>query len=593
MKALRELTLNVTLRGPILTKSTSPSSFGVDAAAARDFRTGKPCLPGTLIKGKVREALGQLGETGADLDWLFGEEPDSGNGDEPERAALKFEDLIAQPGARKASLHRVALDHTLGSAKGQMLRVIETPYLAGESVCFSGTASCYADEDGANKIVATLRLGLRWLTQAGSLRTTGFGRMLEADVVLEPVATSPPAVAISTAPEALELELRPRGPLCITRHKIGDNLFESEDIIPGNMLAGAIMETAKALGIEASLTGFERIRFRHAFPTTGGDRPRALPLSTVKAGQIAYDIAGFRDPVLLADNSGVFSAPAFPLDWKEHSDVLGKLGWARPARELRVRTRIDSHKRTADRGDGQGGRLFAWEMVHPVTDDGADIVWRTRIDLKAATDRGALATALSQVLAQLGFISKTKARCEVKVTEVARANTVPPLTDAQSVAFVLQTPTLLADPRFQSAAGASKCGAISAKEMLELYRAAWSELSDHSLDLSHYFAQQFLAGGNYLARRFQKTKPYDPWLLTKEGSVFVFTVKDAAKATLCLGDWLAGGLPLPKWAVDRYGSEWQRNPYRPENGFGEVAVHIPVLATPTTRPVNLAEPVLP
>lgn len=592
MKALRELTVHLTLRGPVLTKSTAPSSFGVDAAAARHFRTGRPCLPGTLVKGKVREALGQLGETAVDLDRLFGGQPHDGGSDEPERGALKFEDLVAQANGRKASLHRVALDDTLGSAKGQMLRVIETPYLAGENVCFSGTARCYADDDEAKKVATTLRLGLRWLVQAGSLRTTGFGRVLDANVVLEPLAAPAQTVVISAAPLALELELRPQGSLCIARHKIGDNLFESEDIIPGNMLAGAIMETAKALGIDGSLSGFEKIRFRHAFPTTGGDRPRAMPLSTVKAGKIAYDIAGFRDPVLLADDSGGFTAPAFPLDWKEHGDVLGKLGWALPSRELRVRTAIDSRKRTVDRGDGQGGRLFAWEVIHPVTDVGTDIVWRTRIDLKAASDRAAMAKALVQVLTQLGFVSKTKARCEVKVTGVLQATSVPKLTNGQSLALVLQTPTLLADPRFQSVADVPKSGALSADQMRALYRAAWSELSDDSLNLSHHFAQQFLAGGNYLARRFQKDRAYDPWLLTKEGSVFAFTVRDAAKAMKCLEDWLATGLPLPTWAVHRYGTEWHRNPYRPENGFGEIAVHTAVFATPTTQPVNLAEPVL-
>ncbi len=590
MKTLRKFKLTLKLRGPVLVNSSAPSTFGVDAAVARD-REGRVIVPGTLIKGKIREALVQLGED-AGLDDLLGVDSTPNSGDEPERGSLVIGDLAAQTnGVDNVNRHRVCLDHALGSAKGEMLRVIETPYLARQEVPFSGTAHCIADDGEAKEIGRKLKVGLCWLTQIGSLRTTGFGRVLDADVALEPATTV--SASIQSAPAALSVALYPEGPLCISRHKIGDNLFESDEIIPGNMLAGAIMQVATELGIDKQLPDFHKIRFRHAFPTTGPDRPRALPLSIVKAGKIPYDITDFKEPVLLLDDQGKFSAPAFPLDWKRYDDVLTTLGWASPARELRVRTAINSQKRTADRGEnGEGGKLFALEVVHHVTETGAAIAWRSQIDLSGVADPLATAKALVQVLGQLAYVSKTKVGCRVEWKEIEKHTPAPPLSDGDPLVLVLQTPALLADPRFQSVPGIARSGAISAKEMLALYRDAWADISCTSLSLEYHFAQQFLAGGNYLARRFQKNAPYDPWLLTKEGSVFVFTVNDATTATARLEAWFANGLTLPQWAIDRYGVDWRANPYRPENGFGEVAVHRRDFATPTTKPLRLTEAVL-
>ena len=598
MKSLYHLRITLALKGPVLTKSTNPASFGLDAVVARDFRTDRPMLPGTLIEGRVREALHQLGET-CRLDELFGRQTFDASSNEPLRGRLMVDDLLATTdGSPNQSTSRIAIDFVLGSAKGEALRVIETPFRPGEPVEFTGLARVFcADDQEAEEIARLLRLGLAWQVQFGAQRTTGFGRSETVAVkAMKAPDRQPPS--LPTAPIALDLAIQPEGPLCIARHKIGDNLFESDDLIPGNMLAGAIKQTANALGV--NIPEFDSLRFRHAFPTQGSQRPRALPLSTVRAGKKPlYDIANQRDPVLLKDEQGQFVAPAFPLDWKEHGDALGKLEWAKPARELRVRTAIDSVKRTADRGvKGDEGALFAWEMVHPFADGGdkTPIIWRTRIDLSKVTNKKATADALVSVLVWLGFVSKTKAFCEVLAKPVLKPEEAPELKTDEPLFLVLQTPALLADPRFQENPGVPPHGALTGAEMLALYRAVWNELSSDSLVLSHHFAQQHLAGGNHLYHYFQKNKkadqPYDPWLLTDAGSVFVFTVKDV-KAQAKLAAWLTGGLPLPGWAKQRFGDHWQHNPYRPENGFGEVAVHVSPFPRPEFRPISLANPILP
>lgn len=288
--------------------------------------------------------------------------------------------------------------------------------------------------------------------------------------------------------------------------------------------------------------------------------------------------------------------PAFPIDWKESGDELKQLGWAFPARELRVRTAIDSQKRTAKKPDedNAGGALFAWEMIHPFDDAKKPVAWRARIDLTEVKDRTKTGQVLARVLARLSFVSKTKARCEVGVVPVDDAETAQ--IEGEKLILVLQTPALLVDPRFQGVEGVALSGALSAVDMLALYQAAWSEISGGSLELSHHFATQSLSGGNYLYHQFQKKKgsntPYDPFLLTDAGSVFVFDVKHAENAKQKLEYWLNGGLDLPGWAKNRFGDIWKHNPYLPQNGFGEIAVHAAPFARPDSQSIQLAVPIL-
>ena len=595
MTTLYRFDIRIKLRGPVLTKSTSPSTFGLDAAIARDFKDDRPILPGTLLEGRICEALFILEET-ARLKELFGANSDVSAANEPIRGALLIGDLHAQDnGCSEATISRVKMDAQTGTAAGEMLRVIETPYLSGKEVSFKGAGSMFCEGDvEAREIARLLEMGLRWQMQVGSLRTTGFGRLLEANV--EPTPESVRPLQINGSPAALDLEISPLGPLCIAKPKIGGNLFESDTVIPGNMLAGAVMQTAKALGVD--IPEFDKIRFRHAFPSKNGARACPIPLSTVKVDKKTHDISACDKPTLCKNGKDRLFAPEFPVDWKEHDDVLDKLGWAFPATELRVRTAIDSQKRTAMREgeDTAGGSLFAWELVHPFVDDEdkTPISWRTRIDLGGVADKQTVVEALAKVLPYLSFVSKTKARCEVKHMAVDDAEKLPDGIETKpQLALLLRTPALLIDPRFQdiSAVGA-KDGALSSNEVFNLYAAVWSDLSDGALKLSHLFASQSLAGGNYLAKRFQaKHKPnaaYNPYLLTDAGSVFVFDVKDATKAKDKVEEWLASGV-LPQWAIDSFGETWQHNPYIPTNGFGEIALHEPKYDAPETEPIKLAD----
>ena len=591
MKQRHTLKVTLTLEGPILTKSSSPALFGLDAAVARTVTAKEEsCLPGSLIKGKIKESLLVLGCTIAEVTCWLGEESEAMGHNDPLRGSWLFPDYFLSSTEEKkgGTKHRIAVIDVLGSVKGEALQVIETPFPPGKEVEFSGDVRFYGDDVEAEATLKKIRQALRWTTGIGANRSIGFGRLLKAVVKSAPEDTQPPQSAFPSEVAALAVSLRPSGPLCVSQHKIGGNLFESEEFIPGNMLAGAVMETAKKLGITIPLPHFNVIRFRHAFPALANEgRPPAIPLSLVrKKGETeeerTRDVADHKNPVTF-EHQGEKIAPAFCLDWKpsDWEAVEKELRIVHPARELRVRTAIDSVKRT-----GLDGKLFAWEMVHPFRNPGNEALeWKTVIDLGGLpkdADRKTTADALAKVLRQLGFLSKTKATCTASV-DATPATKPPDLRNGDSIRLLLRTPAQLADPRFQNVTGVPKSGALSAEQMLKLYQDAWAgkSLSGGSLELSHHFARQFLAGGNYLARRFQKDKPYNPWLLTATGSVFVFIVRNATEASKRLKNWLNTGLPLPDWIdASNFGGDWQSNPYIPQNGFGEVAIHTPTFPTP-------------
>ena len=158
--------------------------------------------------------------------------------------------------------------------------------------------------------------------------------------------------------------------------------------------------------------------------------------------------------------------------------------------------------------------------------------------------------------------------------------------------ITLQTPALLCNPKFLKGPVLNKAGAL-----FNAYADTWDSLSKNAdnpdstgcLELVRFFATQSLAGGLYLWKRFQNTQknepqneqPYQPYLLTDVGSVFVLRSTDASEiAQQKIKEWFEHGLPLPDWAKKEYLSDdkpdWSSCPYLPQNGYGEIAVNLPI-----------------
>ncbi len=509
----------------------------------------------------------------------------------PYRGRLHFEDFIDNTDRPRDTLFRIGLDERRGAVRKGAYQVIEAPYAPGEDVSFTGVISYFAaNSQEADEIKRYIEVGLRWITSLGAERTVGFGRLV--GVVVSEDRQSLPAVNPQPASGAtkLEFELTPKAPFCIARRRINNNLFESEIVIPGGVLKGCIATSWRqrtglkgdgeiTAGMDATrpelCSHFDKLRFTHAFPGAKSKqaRPVVAPLSLVKAGKDlkdeVYDVALCGGPILLGNP---LAAPFFSIDWKSYEDVQNEFGWPDLYTELRVRTKINRERRKAE--DEQ---LFAYEMVVPRD----DIIWYGHIDLSEipSDDRQAVESQLRGILRlRLQGMGKTKSQVEVKLHPEGtirsfQASSAAPKNDTWIVTF--QTPALLCDP--------TRLNETSGKDdLFAAYQDVRDQLSNYSLRLVRFFAQQSLAGGFYLHNRFQSGKAYNPYLLTEEGSVFVLQANEdqGADAQRCIEGWLKLGLPLPGWAVESYkrngltGNHWTNCAFLPANGFGEIAVNL-------------------
>lgn len=573
-----QLTITLTVAAPFNTAAAEPGSHGVDAPLLRDHRD-RPILPGSLLQGRLMEEIGNWGSDHFPV--LVQRQgkaarPDSHN--QPLRKRLVLGDLLLQAKTSQPShlITRVSLSAETRSAEPRALQTLESPAASGAELVFGGKA--YAFVSGtkeAEELRQQLQTALRLVPNVGAERSVGFGQVLGVEVSLD--ETPDAARADLQWPDeaaAIDMALQFDRPLVVTDAPLSANGFDATDVIAGNVLKGVFADTCAALGMSLP-PSLENIVFRHAFCASGDQRPRVDPASLAEADfgvkpVPVVDLAACNGPVLLGKGK-VLSAPLFAVDWKANGDrdqrLADHFGRAKPARQLRVRTAIDTETRAAE-----DAKLFAYEALlheHAVLSEAAPTTdwrphtWRSRIDLSAVKpeDRPAARETLLKALRHgLYFLGKTKAIARVVEITPTIAEAPKPAV-GKTVVLTLQTPALL------TAVGTVQPGA-GAKDLHTAYGDYFTNASDGSLSLSHFYARQKLRGGGYQHQRFQKGGVYQPWLLTDAGAVFVLTVQDAAKAQTLLAEWLAQGLsPASGWSTD-----WQQNPYQRANGFGEIAL---------------------
>ncbi|MCK6391262.1 MAG: hypothetical protein L6Q40_09640 [Azonexus sp.] len=257
-------------------------------------------------------------------------------------------------------------------------------------------------------------------------------------------------------------------------------------------------------------------------------------------------------------------APAFCHDWKgKHwGAAVVQQGWGKTRSHLRVRTAIDAKTRTA-----KESQLFAYECR--VAEESTR--WLADIDLSAIpeADRNQVCAEIAALLQYgLGPIGKTDAWANVQLsTDVTRTWAEAEISNDQII-LQLNTPALL----IASTQIANKDN----PDLQAIYSSIFTELSGESLELSHFYASHDMAGGKYLAKRRQaaENSNYRPYVLTEAGSVFVFTFNKQEAAKTALAAWQRNGLPLPTAVHKESGNDWKRNPYLPQNGYGEIAVNL-------------------
>lgn len=246
-----KLEVTLKLEGPILTKSSVPGRYGMDTSMALNYE-GKYMIPGTLVKGRLRQAWKELRDltsfiSEGEIVKLLGDE--SGNRTNqrpvnPMRSIIKFSDFVSEKQGSK-TFHRIRIDEKKGTVAEGAILTMESPFASGEEVCFYGSIDFIAkDQQEADKNIDYIKKGLRWIPGLGSERSVGFGKLL--DVAINPkiteIKTTPKSVE-STQDRRLGLVFIPKGPFCIAKRQINDNLYESEIFIPGGAIKGIIAST--------------------------------------------------------------------------------------------------------------------------------------------------------------------------------------------------------------------------------------------------------------------------------------------------------------------------------------------------------------
>ena len=601
------LHISLTLRGPLLTQSSNPGQLGVDAVVARNYKD-QFYIPGTLISGKIRQSLEELQNAVCaekQPQWFPPELDDwlgvASENDFARTKRLFFTDFVLD--ARTTQFdkirHRIKIDDERGSVDEHQLVVTESPFISGEDYQFNGQVHFFSTQKTADKIIQNLQAALKWLSQLGAYRSTGFGEVVKAGISsTDNLKLTPPASTTIKSAERIGFFIQPQYPFCLTGKPVADNLFESETIIPGAAIKGCIATTWNhmldqqqgridhAINDYPELSNnFSKLIFSHAFP--GGEenkRPVVAPLSLVRTEKDGplYDVALLATPCLI-DNQ----PPDFAVDWKDSPETLKSYPWPyirfkdwgwkdNIMSELRVRTAIDREElRSAE------NELFAYEQIIP-----EDTLWYGELDL-SKIDESQHDNVLSQLqaLCSNGLIGlgKTKTPFEITFTEPIEsviASDEKPIHQNVWV-ITLQTDALLGSPEALDESSGKA-------ELSQMYQTAWKEMLGEALGeqlvLLRYFARQRFSGGRFRHKTMQNNhSQYRPWLLTEAGSVFIFQAKAEADLEVIekkIKCWQSQGLPLTESVVEWYGlgddpwQYWKYTPFVPENGYGEIAVNL-------------------
>ncbi|WP_058558231.1 RAMP superfamily CRISPR-associated protein [Thiohalocapsa sp. ML1] len=592
--------VRLTCAGPVLSRSLEAGRLGIDALPLRAADAQHTALPGTQVRGLLRDAWTVF----ADADpqhwplerlqrWL-GPDPDASN--HPNKpvdafnlrpARLDFDALwiAADLGTPGRLQHRIRIDPATGAvARGQLL-TLESPHAPAEEVSFSGEIRARLDDAAeAAELLRWLQKACAYVHAVGGLRGIGYGRVLSAAASLaeEPAGDAPgipdgagpaavrripaeldlpfPAGDADTARLRLGLSIRPLAELCFPRpgpKGSAGNRFSTETHIPGAALKALLAARwPKQNALLAPL--LDPLRITHAHPVNTGtaSRPLAVPMSFAFTDAAAKpntlhlrDLALQHAPGLLGGK-----APRFQPDWKPAHWTLAQdwCGWPEKdvPRGLRVRNRIDPQTGSVKYNNNtESGMLFSVETLIP-----GEHRWLADLDLpkvSRAQWQPLLALLAELCAAPLAPLGKTKAAVAVELRPepcgIARGSgwrprlaSYPAHRDAPIV-VLLQSAAALLPPGWHCRP--SNDGAALHHAYADVFR----RLSNHKLDLAHAFTREALAGGRYWWSRFQRReRDYHPVLLTQPGSVFVLRARRGAKLDAIqqvLQCWDSEGLP--------------------------------------------------
>lgn len=579
------LKVKLVIQGPFITSMGTDAKRGLDHIFALDA-AGKPILNGSHVKGKLREAMEMLARLGLlkgfDNDTYFGEEGDK-------RGILHFGNFkLNSPSSTQDGFGtRVTIEPVTGTAKEKNLQVIEALFRPGESGNWTGEILIHAsDKNKAGELAKQIELGFKWITAFGSIKGAGYGRLKEVSVKVDEVAFSTSSVSINSADSGIALALSFIDDLMIGDIKRGVNYQESKHIIPGSVIKGSFARHLNALCGVANLAKeidktnqrvakefpvlaefFSDIRFTHAFPTHPGSnlRPVSIPFSTVYLEGVYYDVARTEGTEL---SETTHKSPTFQIDWKATQSLSDEFGWAACEVVNKIRTAINETTGTADEN-----QLYTFQYIAASDQEWLSEIQFTPAQFPDAKVRKALVSEFEAALtAGWMFMGKRDAGFTFSArtghwTPAKKQHPSGKIVETQCI-ITLQTDALLFDGK--------QIAKEHIKNVESVYSNYWHEVTNGACRMADFFARQKMAGG-YLARKFQISKPYYPYILTEAGSVFILEIVNEEQAPEYIEKFQSKGLPLPSSIIQAMSEDrpiWQQCPFAPENGFGEVAINL-------------------
>lgn len=546
---MKQFKLNVTIEGPFVSSASTISQFGVDNPALRNHEE-MPIILGTQILGKLRhfgsESLkALLGKEGKNPQ----SDPKNDENKDKEwkspRSTLFISDLTMEANKENLSkITRIQIDTDTETVKQGALQVIETVLAPRETAVFSGDVVFFDDSNAS--MIEEIKTALKNAYQIGAFRSIGYGKITE--VKTEEIQLSQDNFC-GCLEDYSRLTLNFKDIFCIAKPKKGTdgNLFESDDIISGGVIKGAIAN----MMVQGSLLQeyLHNIHISHAKPSDKNiiQRYRTIPVTaTLDNGDRV---------VFLEDNP-----PKMKIKLKDNDKkiIQKHFSTVKPPRTLRVRSAIDAKKRrSADEA------LFAYEAIVPF-----DHVWVFDVNFLnvAQEDREAVKKQFWDTLKNgLYRIGKTDARANVgylgKTPETethfcGKAIRITEPQDNQSYKIILETDAEILKTN----------NSLSETDGLKNAYTAYFE--QYKLTLDDFYTEETFAGGEYLKNIF-KMKDYLgsfylPKIITKAGSVFVVTPNNA-EGIKTLQEW-------QKFGLKNLYDDWQESPYVASNGYGEIRI---------------------
>lgn len=261
-----QLTVTMELLSDAIFGSGNSIPGGEDIAVMRDDN-GYPYIPGTAVKGLLRESMEDLlvwtGGSSSELTEIFGEA--GWNGVTDDRRAV-FTPLTLANKRRPAEEYFGA--RTFTALENGVVRTgtLRTAACVVRGLTFSGSLIC------ARQDVPLIRSALAGVKWAGAQRSRGFGRVKCAAAE----AKTTGAVRVSGTARCIRYRLRADTPVLITdRGRSADNSYETQGYISGSAVRGAVMSRLAAQNpalFAANKIALlsDRTRFLDAAPAVGG-----------------------------------------------------------------------------------------------------------------------------------------------------------------------------------------------------------------------------------------------------------------------------------------------------------------------------------